>query len=62
MNAERMRCGFPATRPSRYWKVRPDDAEHDEDDDGREERNHQGDERKEGGKLLGSRTPVDDKK
>jgi hypothetical protein len=26
-----------------------------------EERNHQGDERKEGGKLLGSRTPVDDK-
>jgi hypothetical protein len=27
-----------------------------------EERNHQGDERKEGGKLLGSRTPVDDRK
>lgn len=53
--------GIPCDTSLEIWESKTTlGREHN--DDVMEERNHEGDERKEGGKLLGSRTPVDDKK
>jgi hypothetical protein len=62
VNAKRIAAGIHCDTSLEILESKTRRRWDDEDDDGMEERNHQGDERKEGGKLLGSRTPVDDKK